>query len=292
MRAISGSSAVRLLTLMLLGVAGLFGQTSDRLAKAEELYLRTDYQASLTLIRDSGPASGKACFLMGRDYFRLGDYKKASEVLERAIALEPSNSEYALWLGRGFGRRAETSSPFFAPKYAAKARVYFEQAVALDPSNQEALNDLFDYYLEAPGFLGGGYDKAERIVEQIAAWNPTEGQFAEAKLADRRKQFDTAGEQLRRVLEAPRQLDRLLDRARDLARRGLVAESEAVFDRADRLAPNSPKVWFARARTYVEQRRNLDQAKVLLNRYLQSNLTADDPPREQAEKLLKEASGA
>ena len=53
--------------------------------------------------------------LMGRNYYMQADYKKATEVLEKAVAADPGNSEYALWLGRAFGRRAETSSPFTAP---------------------------------------------------------------------------------------------------------------------------------------------------------------------------------
>lgn len=273
---------MRVLTLMLLGLAGLLGQTSDPFAKAEELYRQTDYRASLTVARENGPATGQTSFLIGKDYFMLGDFKKASEALERAFALEPADSEHALWLGRAFSRRAETASPFLAPRYASKARAYLEKAVALDPNSEEALNDLFDYYLEAPGFLGGGYDKAGRIAQQIATRNPAEGHFAEARLADRRKQFDTAGEQV----------DRLLHLARYLAGHGRAAESEAAFDRAEQLAPDSPKVSFARARTYIEQNRNLDRAKALLNEYLRSNLTPDDPSREQAEKLLKEASGA
>ena len=283
-----------------LASSGLFGRRllasrsrPDLLSKAEDLYGHTDYQASLTLVRGSGHTSAAAYYLMGRDHFMLGDYKKAAEAFERAFALEPANSEYALWLGRSYGRRAETALPFLAPKYAAKARGYFETAVALDPSNEEALNDLFDYYLEAPGFLGGGYDKAEQIAKRIAERNPAEGHLAQAKLADRRKQFDTAEEQLRRAIElAPRQVARVLDLARNLARQGRIAESEAAFDQAERLAPNSPQVRFARARTYIEQKRNLDQAKALLNQYLQSNLTPDDPSRQQAEKLLQEASGA
>ena len=195
----------------------------------------------------------------------LGDYKKATGALERAFAMEPSNAHYALWLGRAFGRRAETCLPIFAPKYASKARAYFEKAVALDPENQEALNDLFDYYLEAPGFLGGGFDKAEAIAKRIAERNPAEGHFAEAQLADRRKQFDTAEEQLRRAIElAPRQVGRVLDLARYLAKRGRISESEAAFDQAERLAPQAPKVLFTRARTYMEQKRNLGQAKDLL----------------------------
>ena len=104
----------------------------------------------------------------------------------------------------------------------------------------------------------------------------------------KRKQFDTAEEQLRRAIElAPRQVGRLFDLARYLAKHGRIQESEAAFDKAEQLAPNSPKVDFARAGIYVEQKRNLDRARALLMKYLGSDLTPDDPPREQAEKLLQ-----
>jgi cytochrome c-type biogenesis protein CcmH/NrfG len=301
MKAILELSSVRLVTLLLLASAGFFGQAvfgqagpaADLVSNAEDLYRHTDYQASLALVRQSGQKNSQAWFLMGRDHYMLGDYKKATEALEQAFALEPSNAEYALWLGRSYGRRAETSSMFSAPKYASKARTYFEKAVALDPGNEQALGDLFDYYLEAPGFLGGGYEKAERIAQRIAQRNPAQGHVAQAELAERRKEFDTAEEQLRRaVQDAPRQVGRVLDLARYLASHGRIRESDAAFDQAERLAPNSPKVSFVRAQTYVQQRRNLPQARELLNRYLQSTLTPDDPPRAQAEKLLKEASGA
>jgi tetratricopeptide (TPR) repeat protein len=281
MKTFSGFVSVRVLTLMLLGLAGLLGQSSDPLAKAEELYRRTDYRASLTLARENGRATAQATFLVGRDYYMLGDYKRAAEALERALALEPSNSELAWWLGRSFVRRAELASPFFGAGYASKARAYLEKAVALDPNNEAALRDLFDYYLEAPGSSGSGYDKAERVAQEIAARNPAEGHFVETQLADRRKQFDTTEEQLRRVLNL----------ARELARGGRIAQSEAAFDRAEQIAPDSlGKVSLERARIYVEQRRNLDQAEALLNQYLRSNLKPDDPSREQAERLLKEAA--
>ena len=76
------------------------------------------------------------------------------------------------WLGRAYGRRAETSNPFTAPGYASKARQMFEKSVALDPSNKEATGDLLDFYLEAPGFMGGGYEKAEALVKADRARRP------------------------------------------------------------------------------------------------------------------------
>jgi cytochrome c-type biogenesis protein CcmH/NrfG len=283
---------MRGIIVFLVSAACLAGE--DSLQRAEELYQRTDYRTSLAALHDlAKPLDAAAYCLMGRDYFMLGDYHKATDALQKALALQPSKSEYALWLGRAFGRRAETSNPFAAPMNASKARQYFEQAVALDPNNLEALNDLFDYYLQAPGFLGGGYEKAEAVAGRIAELNTAEGHFAQAQLAERRKHFDTAEEQLRRAMElAPRQVGRVLDLARYLAKRGRFQESEAAFDKAERLAPHSPKVYFVRAHTYVEEKRNLDKAKDLLVKYLQSDLTPDDPPREQAEKLLKEVSAS
>src|ERR1039457_843595 len=106
---------------------------------------------------------------MGRDYFGLGRFKQATESFQKAGALGPKNSDYALWLRRTWGRRAEGARPITAPVGGGRARQCFELAVKLDPRNQEAVNDLFDYYLNAPGILGGGLDKAadSRSVQVI-----------------------------------------------------------------------------------------------------------------------------
>ena len=80
--------SMRVFTLLLLALPALSGQFAGRddpLSKAEELYRHTDYRASLTLVRESGQTSGGAYCLMGRDYFMLGDYKKAAEAFERAF---------------------------------------------------------------------------------------------------------------------------------------------------------------------------------------------------------------
>src|SRR5205085_7678635 len=130
--------------------------------------------------------------LIGRNYYMQGEYKKASESLEKAAATDPDSSEIALWLGRAFGRRAETSSPFTAPGHASKARQWFEKAVDLNPNNKEALSDLFEYYLEAPGFLGGGLDKADGIATKMSQLDTAEGFWARAKHAEKHKEFRSA----------------------------------------------------------------------------------------------------
>jgi len=276
---------------MFAAAAGLLAFGQD-LKSAHDLYERTDYWGSLKVLRAVKAPDAEAYFLMGKDYFMVGEFKQAADNFQKAAALDPKNSDYALWLGRAWGRRAETASPFTAPMAASKARQYFELAVTLDPRNKEATGDLFDYYLNAPGFLGGGLDKAAALARQIGKNDPAEGHFAAAQLADRRKQYDTAEEQLRRAVElAPRQVGRVLDLARYLAKQGHIQESEATFAQAEKLEPDSPKVLYTRAKTYIETKRNLDQARILLRKYMQSNLTPEDAPREEARKLLQKASG-
>jgi tetratricopeptide (TPR) repeat protein len=278
-----------ILTLALAaGVAG-YGQDVN---KAEDLYHRTDYQGSLRELKAIHNPDARTYFLIGQDYYMLGQFKPAVDNFEKAAAKDPKNSDYALWLGRAWGRRAETASVFTAPMAASKARQYFELAVKLDPRNKEATGDLFDYYLNAPSFLGGGLDKATALAQQIAKQDPAEGHFAEAQLADRRKDYDSAEQQLRRAVElAPRQVGRILDLARYLAKQGRVQESEAAFAQAEKIDPNNPKLIYTKAKTYVEQKRNLEQAKALLKKYMQCNLTPEDPPKEEARRLLAKVSG-
>jgi Flp pilus assembly protein TadD len=262
------------------------------LDQARKLYQLTDYESSLKILQAIQPKDGPVYELIGRNHYMQGEYKKATEVLEKAVAADPGNSGYELWLGRAFGRRAETASPFTAPASANRARQHFEKAVQLDPHSMDALSDLFEYYLEAPGFLGGGLDKAAGIAGQMAALDPSEGQWAQARLAEQKKEFSSAEQHFQRAVEmAPREATRLVDLARFLAKQGRYKESDQSFRQAEKIAPNSPQVIYARADTYIEEGRNLDAARKLLKRYLEAQLSPDDPSRAAAEKLLKKASG-
>jgi tetratricopeptide (TPR) repeat protein len=277
-------------SILALGAACVLTAAAADLALARKLYSFTNYDASLKILLPIAQKDGPTYLLIGQNYYGLADLKKSTEAIEKAIAFEPRNSEYYLWLGRAYGRRAETSSPFTAPGYASKARQHFEKSVELDGKNLEACSDLFEYYLEAPGFLGGGMDKATKMAERIASLNETEGYWARAKIAEKRKEYSGAEQQLRRAVElAPKQAGRLVDLAKFLAKQGRFPESDQAFQAADKVEPNSPKVMFAQAETDIKNGRNLDNARKLLRQYLAATLTPDDPPRAQAEKLLKQA---
>jgi tetratricopeptide (TPR) repeat protein len=262
------------------------------LTQAENLYKRTDFEGSLKLLNQQSSDAAET-FLVGRNYFMQGDFKKATEYIQKATTLAPANSEYMDWLGRTWGKRAETSNVLMAPGYASKARQAFEKSVELNPKNNDALSDLFDYYLEAPGFLGGGYDKAVAVADKQAVIDPSEAYFERAKLAQKKKEYQRAEAHMRQAIAvAPHEVGHLIALARLLANQGKERESDAVFLEAQKINPNAPRVWFARADVLIKQKRNLNEAKLLLEKYVSASITVDDPPKGEARRLLKQVGGA
>jgi cytochrome c-type biogenesis protein CcmH/NrfG len=286
-----GDRVKRLISIFaFLALAWAAGPDLDR---AHKLYNLTEFQQSLEVLQAVPNKDAAVYELMGRDYYGQGEFHKATEALEKAVALQPGNSDMNLWLGRAYGRRAETSSLITAPGFANKARQFFEKAAQLNPSNLEAQSDLFEYYLEAPGFLGGGFDKASATALQIARISPAEGHWAQAKLAEKRKEYSSAETQLRRAVEiAPQQIGRLIDLARLFTKQGRYQDADLSLAKAEQIAPHSAKLMFAKADLYIKSKRNLAVARELLKQYLSSALTPDDPPRADAEKLLKQVQGS
>ncbi len=265
---------------------------TQSLRKAEDLYKHTDYERSLALLNKQTSDSAEA-FLIGRDYFMLGDFKKSTEFLQQASTADPGSSEYMDWLGRAFGKRADTTAnPLSAPGLASKARHAFERAVELNPRNSDALSDLFDYYLEAPGFLGGGYDKASGVAQKISVVDPPEGYFARAKLAQKRQQLPAAEQHLRQaVAAAPQEVGHVIALAKLLANEGRMRESDDILRAAQSAHPAAPRVWLARADVLIQQKRDLQEARNLLQKYVNAPITVDDPPKQEAFRLLKQVGG-
>ena len=274
------------LVLSLVVLAPLLASDVER---ASALYNRTEYQAAIALLKRSPEAQTAAAQeIAAKAWYQLGDFKKAVEAFEEVENQRPNDSRIKNWLGRSWGRRAETSNPLMAPGYASKARRYFEAAVKLSPRDQEAVNDLFSYYLEAPGFLGGGMDKAMALAEQIRTNAPAEYHFALAQIAERRKQYDLAEGQLRKAIDlAPKPVGRIIDLGRFLARRGRMSDAERTFQLAAKTDPKNRQVLYAQAEAYIESGREQDKARQLLQEYLKGPLTPDDPSREEARELLE-----
>jgi tetratricopeptide (TPR) repeat protein len=279
--------------LLLLSVATLSRGAGTRLERAEELYQRTEYRAALNILLPLSPKSAAVYALIGKTYYMDGQYKSSTTYLERAVAEDSLSSSYYDWLGKAYGRRAEQSCFLSALAYARRTREFFEKSVVLDEANQEALGDLFEYYLEAPGVVGGGIEKAEKIAERIRRLNPVEGHYVLARIAEKRRDAPTAEREYRTAMQlAPGDIGRVIDLASFLSTQGRYQESEELFDLAGQRAPESPKLMFARAASYVRTGRKLPEARAIIQRYIKTQRTPDDPPRSEVDQLLKHLASA
>jgi tetratricopeptide (TPR) repeat protein len=269
-------------------LSGALLAESRELARARVCYRHGDFVGTIKLLEAAGVLDAEGLLLAGQAHYRAGNIRVACDFFQRAVAANPAASRYVHWLGRAYGRRAASANVLLAPKYAVLARQSFEEAVRLDPKNVEAWNDLFNYFIEAPRFLGGGLDKAAGVADRVLGLDAAEYHYDRARLAEKQKQPKLAEHHYRMAAEqAPQDPGRLIDLAEFLESQGRAEAADRAFDRAHEVAPGAPVVLYERARTYVQSRRRLDDARTLLNRYLSTNAGPDDPPRSEALKLLK-----
>jgi tetratricopeptide (TPR) repeat protein len=103
----------------------------------------------------------------GHSLFLACEFKEAARTFERGLADQPESAFLYYWAGKSYARLAEVSSSFSAPKNAHKARQNLERAVQLDPDNQKYLQELFEFYLESPGWFRGGLNRGAALQERV-----------------------------------------------------------------------------------------------------------------------------
>lgn len=140
----------------------------------------------------ANPKDGQAYLLLCRSYYAEQHQDQAVDACENAVHSLPASSEAYDWLGRALGMKASHAGPFTAFGLARKVRNAFETAVQLDPQNAAAANDLSEFYINAPGIVGGGQDKAANLADRVQNHLPQVAHRIRAMLAEKNKDEGTA----------------------------------------------------------------------------------------------------
>jgi tetratricopeptide (TPR) repeat protein len=130
---------------------------------------------------DAGALNAKARLLAAQAPDTRID--EAVALAEKCVALHPENAACHDALGRTMGTKALMKGIFASLGSAGTIRESFKTAVRLDPRNMGARFDLLQYYLQAPGIVGGGRDKATALIADTAKVN-AEGARMMGALAD------------------------------------------------------------------------------------------------------------
>jgi tetratricopeptide (TPR) repeat protein len=131
-----------------------------------------------------------------------GDLDAAEKLAERAVAADPNNARYHFRMAMIEGEKAQNASVIHQLGLARRFKKEAETTLALDPNHVRALHTMIDFYMQAPGVVGGDKAKAHAIADQLMKIDPAEGYRAQITLARYDKQEGRIEELLRKAVEA------------------------------------------------------------------------------------------
>jgi tetratricopeptide (TPR) repeat protein len=232
------------------------------------------------------PDDARAYHLLCRVYFQLELWDNSVHMAERAIALDPQNSSYHLWLGRAMGRKAEDANPFTAFGLARKVRGEFERAVALDAGNLMARSDLSEYYVEAPGFLGGDKNKARQQADYVSKQDLALASYIYARVEEKQGSGHAEAEYKKAVATSSTPAHYWVELAHFYRRTERLSEMEAAVSQSLAAARPGDVTEFDAAALLLHAGRNFAGATQMLRHYVSQQDASEDGPVFQAHYLL------
>lgn len=231
----------------------------DGLLRAKK-FVEAEKAASAKLAKE--PASADALIAKSEAILGLGNEERIEEAIklsEQCVSAHAKDANCHVALGSARGAKAMNGGMLAAASLAGKIRDSFKKAVELDPRHADARFSLLQFYLMAPGFMGGGADKAEELVTQTMAVNPEAGKLMTAQIdlrAGRVAKAEAA------VLAAKPGNDVKLQELHENMFSSVgnkymgekkYAEAERVFREAQKRYPDSDSAAYFIARNYQEQ---------------------------------------
>ncbi len=149
---------------------------------------------------DAYPEHPEVAYLRSRLYLLRGDSKSGLAWMRKAHTLAPRQAKYAAGLGSAYGARIVDVNLAAKATMVGKITKYYELAMELDHTLPEPWFGLIEYYIQAPGIVGGSMRKAKRMADDFSQVNPFMGHLARARIAFHEEKFDRALLELKQAI--------------------------------------------------------------------------------------------
>ena len=195
------------------------------------------------------------------------------------------------WAGRAYGMQADGAGPIAGLRLAIKVRNAFEAAVRINPLNGDAVNDLSEYYIDAPSIVGGGFEKAALLADRSQSQLPQNAHRMRAMAAEKQKDYGTAEREFRAATAVANQPNAWADLGAFYSRRTQSDKAVEALRRAILLDRAHDATLVDAATTLTEINREPRLAEHALRDYLASHSRSDAAPafkvHVQLAKLLR-----
>lgn len=224
------------------------------------------------------PKNARAAFMLGRSHYAEGAAKQAVKWFEKAIKLDPEQSQYHQYFGEALGESLGDANMLTRMRKAGRVRKSFERAIELDPGNLQARRGLIIYYLRAPGIAGGGRDKAEAGARELTRLDAQMGRRAWVDIYVQYQEFASALREIDVILQDNP------DDARAMLTRGVLLTEQAEYGAAaDHFQawlerdPEQMSAAYQLGRVSSISGQNLESGEAAMLTYLQHQPGSDEP---------------
>ena len=259
------------------GAAGAAEKTEEAV-RLFEAHRHAEARPLLEAAVREDPSDPRAAFYLGRLFLADGDSDRAVEWIEKAVSLDAGRAEYHLWLARACGAKALAASVLKKGPLARRVKREFERASALDPDNLEARFGLIEFYLRAPGVLGGSVPKAREQAAQVGKRDPLQGHRAAGRIAEYEKRFDAALEEYSAaVREFPGETEPIYWLGSFFERRGDLASAFDTYEKLLEREPEEIADCYRIGKVAASSGDRLERGVECLKRYLSRTPGPDEP---------------
>jgi predicted Zn-dependent protease len=312
------------LAALLAASAVLYAQTP-----AEDLIEGGHWKRARALVEPrlhDTPNDPLAAFLMSQINFAFGRKEAPLELAEKAVTLAPGVAKFHRQLAEALGVKAQRSNLFQQAFLARRFKKEIDAALTIDPTDVQAQRDLMEYYLLAPGLVGGDRKQADAVAERIGRTDRGQGFLAQARIAQfehdparqesllrkaveaspskykvrialaqfskERGNWDVAAENAHAAIEIdPTRADGYSILAAACAAQGKWPELETALEAADRNVPDDLTPLFRAAEAIIATGKNFAAAEADLHRYLAQEPEGNEPTLADARQKLMEIPG-
>lgn len=251
-----------------------------------------DAVAQLKQVLASDPSNGQVHLLLCRAYYAQSMASAAASECTAALRTLANDSSAQDWAGRAYGMQADGAGPIAGLRLAIKVRNAFEAAVRINPLNGDAVNDLSEYYIDAPSIVGGGFEKAALLADRSQAQLPQNAHRIRAMAAEKQKDYGAAEREFRAATAVANQPNAWADLGAFYSRRAQPDKAVESLRRAIALDHAHDATLVDAATTLTEINREPRLAERALRDYLASHSKSDAAPvfkvHVQLAKLLRD----